>query len=147
VRLGYASTLHQTGKKAQAVSEYEQVLKAQPGSVLALNNLAWLYFEDGDSRAIELAERAYERAPERAEIIDTYGWLLIKTGRTEQGLSLLEKALKHAPENGDIRYHVAAGLAQAGEKARAKRELTTLLDSGAAFTEKAAAQALLKELN
>jgi putative PEP-CTERM system TPR-repeat lipoprotein len=147
VRLGYASTLHQSGKKAQAVSEYEQVLKTQPGSVLALNNLAWLYFEDGDSRAIELAERAYERAPERAEIIDTYGWLLIKTGRTEQGLSLLEKALKHAPENGDIRYHVAAGLAQAGEKARAKRELTALLDSGATFTEKAAAQALLKELN
>jgi len=147
VRLAYASTLHQAGKKPQAVAEYEQVLKTQPGSVLALNNLAWLYFEEGDARAVELAERAYERAPERAEIIDTYGWLLIKSGRTEQGLSLLEKAAKRSPENGDIRYHLAAGLAQVGEKNRARRELTALLDSGQAFSEKAAAQALLKELN
>ena len=147
VRLAYASTLHQAGKRARAVAEYEQVLKAQPGSVLALNNLAWLYFEDGDSRAIELAQRAYDRAPERAEIIDTYGWLLVKNGSVEQGLTLLEKAAKRAPENGDIRYHLATGLAQAGEKTRARRELTAALDSGKPFSEKAAAQALLKELN
>jgi len=147
VRLAYASTLHQAGKRAQAVAEYERVLKTQPGSVLALNNLSWLYFEDGDPRAIDLAERAYKRAPDRAEIIDTYGWLLIKNGRLEQGLDLLEKAAKRAPDNGDIRYHLAAGLAQAGEKSRAKRELTALLDSGAQFSEKAAAQVLLKELN
>ena len=147
VRLAYASTLHQAGNKAQAVAEYERVLKSQPGSVLALNNLAWLYFEDGDSRAIELAERAYKRAPERAEIIDTYGWLLIKSGSLEQGLGLLEKAAKRSPDNGDIRYHLAAGLAQAGEKTRARRELTALLDSGAQFSERAAAQVLLKEHN
>jgi putative PEP-CTERM system TPR-repeat lipoprotein len=147
VRLAYASTLHQGGKRAQAVAEYEQVLKTQPGSVLALNNLAWLYFEDGNSRAIELAERAYERAPERAEIIDTYGWLLIKGGRLEQGLDLLEKAAKRSPENGDIRYHLAAGLAAVGEKSRARQELAALLDSGKEFSEKAAAQALLGELN
>ena len=147
VRLAYASTLHQSGKKAQAVAEYERVLKAQPGSVLALNNLAWLYFEDGDSRATEFAERAYKRAPERAEIIDTYGWLLIKGGRLEQGLGLLEKAARRSPENGDIRYHLAAALAEAGEKTRARRELTALLETGKDFSEKTAAQALLKELN
>jgi Tfp pilus assembly protein PilF len=147
VRLAYASTLHQRGDRSAAVAEYERVLKAQPGSVLALNNLAWLYFEDGDARALELAERAYNRAPERAEIIDTYGWLLIKGGRVEEGLSLLEKASKRAPGNGDIRYHLAAGLAEAGEKSRAKRELTALLDSGKEFSEKPAARALLEELN
>ncbi len=147
VRLAYASTLHQGGKKTRAVTEYERVLKAQPGSVLALNNLAWLYFEDGDSRAIELAERAYQRAPERAEIIDTYGWLLVKGGRLEQGLSLLEKAAKRSPDNGDIRYHLAAGLAEVGEKSRARRELNALLDSGKEFSEKAAARSLLEELN
>jgi putative PEP-CTERM system TPR-repeat lipoprotein len=147
VRLAYASTLHQSGNKARAVAEYQQVLMSQPGSVLALNNLAWLYFEDGDSRALELARRAYDRAPERAEIIDTYGWFLIKGGRLEKGLSLLEKAARRSPENGDIRYHLVAGLAEVGEKTRARRELTALLDSGKEFSEKAAAQALLKELN
>jgi Flp pilus assembly protein TadD len=146
VRLAYASTLHQRGRKSQAIAEYERVLSHQPGSVLALNNLAWLYFEDGDSRAVELAERAYDRAPERAEIIDTYGWLLVKGGRVEEGLSLLERAAQRAPENGDIRYHLAAGLAEAGEKSRARRELSALLDSGKDFPEKSAAQALLAEL-
>jgi putative PEP-CTERM system TPR-repeat lipoprotein len=147
VRLAYASTLHQGGKRARAIAEYERVLEAQPGSVLALNNLAWLYFEDGDARALGLAERAYERAPNRAEIIDTYGWLLVKNGRIEQGLTLLEKAAKHSPENGDIRYHLAAGLAEGGDKSRARRELTALLDSGKDFSEKPAAQALLNALN
>jgi len=147
VRLAYASTLHQSGNKTRAVAEYERVLKSQPGSVLALNNLAWLYFEEGDSRAVGLAERAYNRAPERAEIIDTYGWLLIKSGRLEKGLSLLEKAAKRSPENGDIRYHLAAGLAEVGEQPRARRELTALLDSGKEFSEMAAARTLLNNLN
>ncbi len=147
VRLAYASTLHQSGNTARAVTEYEQVLKSQPGSVLALNNLAWLYFEDGDSRALDLAQRAYNRAPERAEIIDTYGWLLINGGRLETGLSLLEKAAKRSPKNGDIRYHLAAGLAEVGEKSRARRELSTLLGSGKEFSEKAAARALLEDLD
>jgi Flp pilus assembly protein TadD len=129
------------------MAEYEQVLESQPGSVLALNNLAWLYFEDGNPRAIELAERAYDRAPERPEIIDTYGWLLVKHGRVEKGLNLLEKAAQRAPDNGDIRYHLAAGLAEAGDKPRARRELTALLESGANFSEKQAAQALLNDLD
>ena len=147
VRLAYASTLHQGGKRARAIAEYERVLETQPGSVLALNNLAWLYFEEGDGRALDLAARAYERAPDRAEIVDTYGWLLVKNGRLEKGLSLLEKAARQSPENGDIRYHLAAGLAEVGEKSRARRELTALLDSGKDFSEKAAAEALLRELN
>jgi putative PEP-CTERM system TPR-repeat lipoprotein len=146
VRLAYAATLHQGGDKHRAMAEYQRVLQVQPGSVLALNNLAWLYHEDGDARAIELAERAYTRAPERTEIIDTYGWLLVKDGRVEQGLGLLEKAAQRAPESGDIRYRLAVGLAQAGDRPRARRELTALLDSGREFSQKPAAEALLQAL-
>ncbi len=146
VRLAYASVLHQSGQKAQAVAEYERVLKTQPGSVLALNNLAWLYFETGDPRALEIAERAYNRAPNRAEIIDTYGWLLVKSGAIEQGLRLLEEAASLNPNNGDIRYHLAAALAKAGDQGRARDELGTLLGSGGDFPEKPAAEALYQVL-
>ena len=38
-------------------------------------------------------------------------------------------------------------LAEAGEESRARRELTALLDSGREFSEKPAAEALLKRLN
>ena len=100
----------------------------------------------GDPRAIELAERAYNMAPNRAEIMDTYGWLLVKSGGIEQGLRLLEEAARLTPNNGDIRYHLAATLAKAGDQSRARDELGALLDSGADFPEKAAAQALYQVL-
>ena len=87
-----------------------------------------------------------EDATKRAEIIDTYGWLLIKGGRLEKGLSLLEKAARRSPENGDIRYHLAAALAKAGDQTRARNELDTLLESGKDFPEKSAAQALYQVL-
>jgi Flp pilus assembly protein TadD len=73
-----------------------------------LNNLAWLYDARGDARAVPLAKRAYDLLPERAEIADTYGWLLARFGKIEQGISLLDTAAKGAPKNGDIRYHQAA---------------------------------------
>ena len=39
---------------------------------MALNNLAWLYFERGDNRAVDYARRAFEGASKRAEIMDTF---------------------------------------------------------------------------
>ncbi|NIM26964.1 MAG: PEP-CTERM system TPR-repeat protein PrsT [Gammaproteobacteria bacterium] len=146
VRLAYAATLHQGGEKDRAMAEYRRVLEIRPANVLALNNLAWLYHEQGDARAIELAERAYARAPSRADIIDTYGWLLVQEGRIDKGLGLLEQAARRAPTNGDIRYHLAVGLAQAGEQSRARHELVALLESGTVFSRRPAAEALLETL-
>ena len=146
VRLTRATVFHQDGRKEAAQEEYERVLESRPDNAIALNNLAWLYFEQQDERAIELAERAYEAFPERAEIIDTYGWLLLQDGRTEQGLSLLNKALERNPDNPDIRYHHAAGLARAGENDRALEELHGLLGSDEQFLERPAAEKLLNEL-
>ena len=59
-RVTLASDQHQSGSKETAIHAYEKVLETQPGSVLALNNLAWLYYERDDPRALDLAKRAYE---------------------------------------------------------------------------------------
>jgi len=144
--LTLGTILQQSKRDKDATTVYEQVLNLQPENIVALNNLAWLYFEGGDKRALDYAQRAYQRFPERAEIVDTYGWVLLHQGQLEKGLQMLEKATKKAPANGDIRYHYAAALAKVGEKAHARTELKALLDSKTPFTERQTAKDLLSTL-
>ncbi len=146
VRAALASSYHSLGRTEAAREEYEQLLEHAPAHVLGLNNLAWLYFDEHDERALDLARRAYEASPERGEVADTYGWLLVEAGKTEQGLTLLEKARRQAPENPDISYHLAAGLARAGEADRSREILGPLLASEQEFPAREAAEALQRSL-
>jgi len=146
VRSILAASSHQSGSEDAAVVQYERVLETAPRNVIALNNLAWLYDRRGDGRALELAKRAHDLRPDRPEVQDTYGWLLVKSGRVEQGLALLEKAVEGAPGNRDILFHRAAALHQAGEGERARALLETLLAGQDPFSERVAAQALLELL-
>ena len=111
-----------------------------------LNNLAWIYDENGDERALDFARRAYEAAPSRAEISDTYGWIMLRKGNTEQAVELLGKALAGALENRDIRYHFASALANSGDDQSVIRELETILSKEASFPSRAEAASLLDEL-
>lgn len=134
------------GKKDSAISHYEQVLERQPENPAVLNDLAWLYYERGDKNALELAEKAYRIDPDNPAIQDTYGWILVQTGKVESGLIALEQAISNLPNSLDIRYHFAAALARAGDKARAREELNLALQSDKPFSERASAEALQKEL-
>lgn len=144
VRSVLAASTHGGGDEATAIREYEKVLETSPRNVVALNNLAWLYHERGDERALDLAKRAYVILPQRGEIADTYGWLLVKSGRVEQGLGIIAKALESAPNNGDIRFHHAAALLRSGDSARAAEELKSLLQEVPTFSEREQAEALLR---
>ena len=146
VRLLLAMSYMADGKKDDAVSQYERILKSQPDNPSVLNDLAWLYFERKQQGALEMAEKAYHLAPDNGAIQDTYGWILVQSGRTESGLIALQQAASNAPKSSDIRYHLAVALAKAGEKTRAKEELSLILQSDKAFSERASAEALLKEL-
>lgn len=100
----------QTGNDEQALAAYEKAIGFVEPSPVILNNMAWLYLERDGERAIELATRAYELAPTRAEIVDTYGWVLYRNGRESEGLSALQQALIIAPRNAEIALHVAEAL-------------------------------------
>jgi len=90
----------------EAKIHFEHVLQERPDMPVALNNLAWLYLEEGDARAISLARRAYEIQPKSADILDTYGWSMVKLGDKKQGTAMLEKAFELAPDNAAIRQHL-----------------------------------------
>jgi len=89
-----------------AIGLYEELIILTPVNVLAFNNLAWLYSEVGDQRALATAEKAYNLAPENGAVADTYGWLLVGKGKLTQGINVLEKAVGHAPNNLEIQGHL-----------------------------------------
>ena len=118
------------GDDSAARTSYEKLLESNPENVVVLNNLAWIYHEDGDSRAIELARRAYELNPDNGAIADTYGWIQLKSGNTSESIPLLEKAHKLEPESEEIALHLAEAYRAAGKNADAKRVLEKFGDQG-----------------
>jgi putative PEP-CTERM system TPR-repeat lipoprotein len=98
------------GRDEAALEAYEKSLQTTAANAVILNNMAWLYLDRDDERAVELATQAYRLAPSRAEIVDTYGWILLRQGRSSEGLAALQQALVIAPQNAEIALHVAEAL-------------------------------------
>lgn len=129
-----------------AAGQYEAVLKAFPTNVDALNNLAWIYTERKDPKALALAERAHKLAPDSASVQDTYGWALVEAGQASTALPILEKAAKAAPGVPAIQYHLAVAQARTGDRGGARATLQALQKAGATFPDKPAADKLYQEL-
>lgn len=116
--------LHQENESPdKAIPPYEALLEVTPRNVVALNNLAWIYHQKGDDRAMELARQAFELNSENAAIADTYGWIMFKAGQTEESLPVLEKAHELQPDSEEIAMHLAEAYRASGRDADAKRVL------------------------
>ncbi len=110
-------------KAAQKV--YENILKATPDNFVVLNNLAYLYFEDGNlKRAEELARRAVELNPGNADSVDTLAQVLIKQGQPEEALTLYEKVVDDKTRNEEVYLNYVELLFKQGRTALAERKLT-----------------------
>ena len=101
-----AVTAQNNNKADEALKWYEKTVELAPNSPIALNNLAWLYYEKKDPRALELAKRAAQLAPSSAEILDTFGWVLVESGNVKEGIVVLERAASIASDNKDIKAHL-----------------------------------------
>ncbi len=105
-RLLYARVLESQGQISEAVAEYEALLAVDRLDAVGLNNLAWQYSQRGDDRALALAERAHELAPENGSIMDTLGWILVGEGDLDRAVSLLRQAAEKFPDNEEVRRHL-----------------------------------------
>jgi len=145
IRLLLAIHYQTTGRHADAIREYEQILGERPDDAVAMNNLAPLVFAQDPEQGLGYASRALELAPDNPAIRDTYGWLLVESGRPEEGIGHLRQAAA-ALDHPSIRYHLAVAMAATGSMQAAQRELTAALDSEQSFAERQAAQSLLDDL-
>jgi len=145
-RMALAAYFMEAGNSRSAIAQYEAALAIRADAV-TLNNLAWLYYEDKNPKSTDLARRAYELAPMNPRIQDTYGWILVESGRVEEGAKLLGEAAKAAPNDSDIQYHHAVALARAGRRPQAVEVLNALLATNRAFPARGEAESLRKTLS
>lgn len=145
-RMYLAETYMAERQNNAAIEQYQIILKQNPQTAPALNNLAWLYYQEKNPLALEYAEKAHQLAANDPIILDTLGWILVEQGNTKRGLPLLQKAASSAPNAHDIHYHLAFALAKSGDESGARKKLEQLLASGRNFQNIGEARALLKQI-
>ncbi len=147
VRRALAVAYLSAGRYPAAITEHEMLLQAAPDDAGLLNNLAWLYLQTGDARALAHAERAYALRPDAPTVIDTLGWILVQQGDPARGLSLLRQAYARGLPEGPARYHIAEALDKLGKRDQARREVEAALRTSKPFAERPAAQDLFRRLS
>ncbi|HKE93636.1 MAG TPA: tetratricopeptide repeat protein, partial [Povalibacter sp.] len=136
----------QTGRRPDAIAEYQRLVSAAENDWVLLNNLAWLYQEVGDKRAEETARRAYGLAPQSGPVADTLGWILLGKGSVPEGLKVLESAHNASPSDPNIAYHLAVAYQRSGAEARAVELLDRTLSAAPSFALRKDAETLRQSL-
>lgn len=132
---------------AQANAVYVELLARQQDNPVALNNVAWSYYQLGDlDQALTYSQQAIEALPANPAIMDTRGWLLVQSGEVQQGLGYLRKAQWGMPTSRTIAWHLAAALVRDGQRSEGRQRLERLLKDPEPFAERDDAEALLREV-
>lgn len=133
-----------------AIRLYESLHKTNPQLDLAANNLAMLlvtYKQDRASldRAQDLTAAFADS--DSAALLDTHGWVRLRSGSITEALTSLEKAADRAPQSKIIRYHLAMAQLKAGQRDRARTNLEEALAGTPNFAGSDEARTTLAELN
>jgi tetratricopeptide (TPR) repeat protein len=143
-----------------AADNYRKALEKDPNSVIAANNLAWLYATTGKGNldeAVRLAQGAVQKNPNVAGFVDTLGWVYYKKNLHTAAVEQLRKAvslneaqsrLANATPSAAYHYHLGMALKGKGDKDEARRELQAAikLSEKAPFADVEDAKKALAEL-
>ena len=66
------------------------------------------------------------------DILDTYGWVLVRVGRAREGLVFLERAKRLKPKIYCIDLHLGVAYREVGERARAVEYLKRQIERNSA---------------
>lgn len=143
-----ALILQAQNRLGEAQSEYEQVLSVSPRTIVAANNLAWLYAErDGNlDVALALAQTAAQQAPDRPEINDTLGWIYYKKDLPTKAIAALQRSVEKDSANPVYHYHLGFAYMKNSDLARAKLSLEKALALNPAFGGSADARKMLASI-
>ena len=77
----------------KAIAEYQKIVKVKPDNIVALNNLSWLYMEQGKlPQALKYAKQAYEQKSFIPNVVDTYAQVLLKSEQKVEALAKAQEA-------------------------------------------------------
>lgn len=107
---------------AKAEADFRRILVISPDSVVTLNALGYT-LADRTNRyreALELIDRARVAEPGNGAIIDSYGWVLFRLGKTREALAHLRHAYA-LQKDPDIASHLGQVLWVLGQKQEARK--------------------------
>ncbi len=134
----------------EAIRIYQAILAGRPEADLARYRLALLLVsqekdESAQKRAKEIAKELGADQPSDPTLLDMLGWVLFRTGDVHRGRELLEAAVKVAPEDPSLHFHLGAVYLEARNIGLARKELTLAVDSPHPFPERLDALRLLRD--
>jgi len=120
-----AILVHESGDLSGAKKRYAEILDIEPKAVVAANNLAWIYADEGQNldAAVQLAERAAEVAPQRADVRDTLGWVFYRKNLPQFAIRHFAEAVRLNPDNATFYYHLGLAYSSGGDALRARDAL------------------------
>jgi len=112
----------------KAILEYEQLIKTQPNNIIALNNLSWLYMDEGKYvQALQHAEHAYTLSATIPNVVDTYAQVLLKSEKLGEALVKAKEAYQLSKgQDVDIALNLVETLLANSNIDEAKRILTSI---------------------
>jgi len=98
-----ALRLNEEGKTAEAIKLFREIIDQRKDFINVYVYLSEIYQSGGmGEEALAVLESGYKNNPEEYGIISSYGVLLVKQGKLDQGIELLQKSLAiidHYPED------------------------------------------------
>ena len=125
------SLLDETGDKKNAFTVMEGILTNHPDNYQALNYVGYTLAEENRDleRAVKLLVRADELSPNQSDIVDSLAWALFKSGRQEEALKEIRRAVKLGDQvDSSIWEHYGDIALRSGLKDEARKAYQKALD-------------------
>lgn len=115
---------------AGAASAFERAVEIYPDNAAYVLRLAQFYLDHAIrlDRALVVARKAVELAPESADALDALGWASWANGQAYDARHNLELAIAANPDLARAHYHLAVLLERTGDAEAAAREFRRVID-------------------
>lgn len=104
----YGIFLDTAGRRDEAISVMEELIRLQPEHGEALNYVGYTWADKSINldKALEYIERAVKLKPDNGYILDSLGWVYYRLGRTGEALEVLLEAVRLSPDDPTILEHL-----------------------------------------
>ena len=106
---------------AEAEEWLEQILDEYPEDIGAMNDLGYLWVDQGKrlERSLKMIQAAVADQPENMAYVDSLGWAYYRLGRYAEAVEQLEKAASEEEPDGVIYDHLGDAYLKNNQKAKA----------------------------
>jgi tetratricopeptide (TPR) repeat protein/Tol biopolymer transport system component len=128
-KFDHAADLADKGEYDQAITEWRELLAANPDDARIHSNLGSALAQVGQyAEAISEFEKALDRNAQYREIYHNLGRTLLAAGRPDDAIKIIRKGLELYPESPDLHDHLGLALVSKNRPAEAKAEFEKALE-------------------